>query len=61
LPSDRDPHASEVDTLLSRPPAHLVEEIPVRIPHPRDQIITRETEAFVELRGRVARLIRNGG
>jgi NitT/TauT family transport system ATP-binding protein len=46
---------------LSRPPAHLVEEIPVRIPHLRDQITTKETEEFVELRGRVARLIRNGG
>ncbi|SFK77064.1 ABC transporter ATP-binding protein [Geodermatophilus ruber] len=47
--------------VLSRPPAHLVEEIPVPIPHPRDQITTKETDEFVDLRGRVARLIRSGG
>lgn len=44
--------------VLSRPPATLVEDIPVALPHPRDQISTKEEPEFVHIRGHVARLIR---
>ena len=47
--------------VLSKPPAHLVEDLRVNLPEPRDQISTKETEEFVTLRGHVARLIRSGG
>ena len=47
--------------VLSRPPAHLVEDIRVDLPTPRDQITTREDPAFVHLRSHVARLIHGGG
>lgn len=47
--------------VLSKAPAHLVENIPVELPEPRDQISTKEEENFVNLRGHVARLIRSGG
>ncbi|HWL01526.1 MAG TPA: ABC transporter ATP-binding protein [Microbacteriaceae bacterium] len=43
--------------VLSRPPAHIVEDIRVDLPFPRDQIATRERLDFVQLRGRVARLV----
>lgn len=43
--------------VLSRPPAHLVEDIAVNLPEPRDQITTRENPDFIHLRGHVARLI----
>lgn len=44
--------------VLSRPPATLVDDIPVDLPHPRDQIATKEEPEFVHIRGHVARLIR---
>ena len=44
--------------VLSRPPATLVEDIPVGLAHPRDQITTKENPEFVHIRGHVARLIR---
>jgi len=44
--------------VLSRPPATLVEDIPVELAHPRDQISTKEDPEFVHIRGHVARLIR---
>ena len=47
--------------VLSRPPAHVVEDIRVELPFPRDQISTRELPEFVQLRGHVARLIHGGG
>ena len=47
--------------VLSRPPAHLVEDLRVDLPEPRDQISTKETETFVHLRAHVARLILSGG
>ncbi len=47
--------------VLSRPPARLVAEIPVALPHPRDQIATKEQDAFVKLRAEVGRLIRSRG
>jgi len=46
--------------VLSRPPAHLVEDIRIHLPEPRDQITTRENPDFVHLRGHVARLIHGG-
>ena len=45
--------------VLSRSPATLVAEIPVPLPHPRDQIATKELDAFVRLRAEVGRLIRS--
>jgi NitT/TauT family transport system ATP-binding protein len=36
-----------------------VAEIPVPLPHPRDQIATKELDAFVRLRAEVGRLIRS--
>lgn len=47
--------------ILSSSPAHLVENITVDLPEPRDQISTKENQTFVTLRGHVARLIRSGG
>jgi len=47
--------------VLSRPPAHIVEDIRVDLPEPRDQITTRENPDFIHLRGHVARLIHGGG
>lgn len=47
--------------VLSKAPAKLTEDIPVSLAEPRDQIRTKEDERFIQLRGRVARLIRNGG
>lgn len=44
--------------VLSRPPATLSEDLRVDLPHPRDQIATKEDPAFVHTRGHVARLIR---
>jgi NitT/TauT family transport system ATP-binding protein len=47
--------------VLSRAPARLVAEIPVPLPRPRDQIATKELDAFVRLRAEVGRLIRSRG
>ena len=44
--------------VLTRPPARVELEIPIDLPRPRDQIETRATTRFVELRAEVARLIR---
>jgi NitT/TauT family transport system ATP-binding protein len=47
--------------VLSWAPARLVAEIPVPLPRPRDQIATKELDAFVRLRAEVGRLIRSRG
>jgi NitT/TauT family transport system ATP-binding protein len=47
--------------VLSNAPAHVMAEIPVAIPRPRDQIETKALPEFVELRAEVARLIRSAG
>jgi NitT/TauT family transport system ATP-binding protein len=44
--------------VLSRSPARVVADMEIALPHPRDQIETRERADFVHLRGEVARLIR---
>ena len=44
--------------VLSGSPARLLADIPVDLPASRDQITTRESETFVELRSEVARLLR---
>ncbi|QUQ65194.1 ABC transporter ATP-binding protein [Kutzneria sp. CA-103260] len=44
--------------VLSGSPARLLADIPVSLPAHRDQITTRESETFVELRSEVARLLR---
>jgi NitT/TauT family transport system ATP-binding protein len=45
--------------VLSRSPGSLVAEIRVGLPHPRDQIATKELDEFVRLRAEVGRLIRS--
>lgn len=44
--------------VLSDAPARVVRDLPVDLGAERDQIATRESEAFVQLRGEVARLLR---
>jgi NitT/TauT family transport system ATP-binding protein len=44
--------------VLSRSPARVVADLETALPHPRDQIETKERGDFVHLRGEVARLIR---
>jgi NitT/TauT family transport system ATP-binding protein len=44
--------------VLTRAPARVAAELPVRLPVPRDQIATRELPAFVHLRAEVGRLVR---
>ncbi|WP_433263061.1 ABC transporter ATP-binding protein [Actinosynnema sp. CS-041913] len=46
--------------VLSGSPASVVADLPVDLPARRDQITTRESEAFVALRGEVARLLNVG-
>ena len=43
--------------VLSKPPSHIVQDLAVNLPSPRDQISTKELPEFVHLRGQVARLI----
>ncbi|NUW38111.1 ABC transporter ATP-binding protein [Nonomuraea sp. SMC257] len=44
--------------VLSKAPAHVVGDLRVDLPGPRDQITTREHPDFVRLRGEVGRLVR---
>lgn len=44
--------------VLSKTPTRVIEEVQVTLPSPRDQIETRRTREFVELRAHVAELIR---
>ncbi|HJP75201.1 MAG TPA: ABC transporter ATP-binding protein [Pseudonocardiaceae bacterium] len=45
--------------VLSTAPTTVVETLKVGLPRERDQIITRESEEFVHLRGEVARLLKH--
>ena len=47
--------------VLSNAPSHVMAEIVVDIPRPRDQIETKATPEFVALRHEVAQLIRDAG
>ena len=47
--------------VLSQGPSRVIADIAVDIPRPRDQIDTKATPEFVELRAEVARLIRDAG
>jgi len=47
--------------VLSRGPSRVIADIAVDIARPRDQIETKATPEFVELRAEVARLIRDAG
>ena len=47
--------------VLSKSPAHVVADLEVDIPRPRDQIDTKSLHRFVELRAEVARIIRAEG
>lgn len=44
--------------VLSSSPSRIVAQIPVEMPHPRDQITTRASDNFVAIRSEVAKLIR---
>ncbi|MEU7898514.1 ABC transporter ATP-binding protein [Nonomuraea sp. NPDC049152] len=44
--------------VLSKAPAHIVGDLKVELPSPRDQISTREHPDFVHLRAEVGRLVR---
>ncbi len=44
--------------VLTKAPARIAADLPVRLPGPRDQIATRELPAFVHLRAEVGRLVR---
>jgi NitT/TauT family transport system ATP-binding protein len=44
--------------VLSRRPARIAREITVNLPRPRDQIETRESPHFLEIRHEVLSLIR---
>jgi len=46
--------------VLSGSPASVVADLRVDLPGVRDQITTRESDAFVTLRGEVARLLNVG-
>jgi NitT/TauT family transport system ATP-binding protein len=46
--------------VLSKPPATVVADLKVELPVVRNQITTRESEAFVSMRGEVARLLHGG-
>jgi NitT/TauT family transport system ATP-binding protein len=44
--------------VLSKAPGHVVGDLTVDLPGPRDQIRTRELDAFVRLRADVGRMVR---
>jgi NitT/TauT family transport system ATP-binding protein len=44
--------------VLSTRPARVVEEIAIDLPHPRDQLTTKESPEFLRLRHRVYTLVR---
>jgi NitT/TauT family transport system ATP-binding protein len=44
--------------VLSRAPGRVVADLPVDLPSPRDQIVTRQLPEFVRLRAEVGRLVR---
>jgi NitT/TauT family transport system ATP-binding protein len=54
---DESVYLAERVVVLSPPPAIVAAQIPVALPRPRDQIETRASPDFVQLRARVARLI----
>lgn len=58
---DESVYLSDRVLVLSASPAHVIADLPVDLPYPRDQITTREDPVFVNLRGEVARLIRAAG
>jgi NitT/TauT family transport system ATP-binding protein len=47
--------------VLSKAPAHVVGDLKVDLPGPRDQITTRESPDFVHLRAEVGRMVRGLG
>ncbi|HET6710612.1 ABC transporter ATP-binding protein [Amycolatopsis sp.] len=57
---DESVYLSDRVLVLSKSPASIVADLPVRLPASRDQITTRESAEFVTLRGEVARLLHGG-
>jgi NitT/TauT family transport system ATP-binding protein len=55
---DESVYLSDRVIVLSQAPATVAAEIQIPLPRPRDQIDTKASPAFVELRAEVARLIR---
>jgi len=58
---DESVYLSDRVLVLSANPATVIADIDVLLPSPRDQILTKELDDFVHLRGEVARLIRAAG
>ncbi|SDK46534.1 ABC-type nitrate/sulfonate/bicarbonate transport system, ATPase component [Actinopolyspora mzabensis] len=56
---DESVYLSDRVLVLSKSPASIVADLPVELGEDRDQISTRESETFVQLRGEIARLLRN--
>jgi len=57
---DESVYLSDRVLVLSKAPSMIVSTLPVTLPAERDQILTKETDEFVHLRGEVARLLRYG-
>ncbi|GAB3554408.1 NitT/TauT family transport system ATP-binding protein [Actinopolyspora lacussalsi] len=56
---DESVYLSDRVLVLSKSPASIVADLPVELGEDRDQISTRESETFVQLRGEIARLLRS--
>nr|WP_223208136.1 ABC transporter ATP-binding protein [Actinopolyspora erythraea] len=57
---DESVYLSDRVLVLSKSPASIVADLPVELGDDRDQISTRESETFVQLRGEIARMLRGG-
>lgn len=57
---DESVYLSDRVLVLSKSPATVVKTLEVELPAERDQITTRESDTFVQLRAEVARLLRSG-
>jgi NitT/TauT family transport system ATP-binding protein len=57
---DESVYLSDRVLVLSKAPSEIVSTLAVTLPPERDQIITKEMDEFVHLRGEVARLLRYG-
>jgi len=58
---DESVYLSDRVLVLSRAPSTLADSIEVSLPAPRDQISTKQLDAFVHARAEIAALIRSGG
>jgi NitT/TauT family transport system ATP-binding protein len=54
-------YLSDRVVVLSRSPARVVREVPIALPRPRDQIETKETDAYLAARAEILTLVRGDG